>query len=81
MPIFEFKCLKCNEVFELLVLSKQEDVELKCPRCDSPDFERVMSTTNYAMGNPGGSRPTVGSQTRTCSSGNCTTWDIPGHSR
>ncbi|MBW1749046.1 MAG: hypothetical protein JRJ34_11895 [Deltaproteobacteria bacterium] len=31
MPIYEFKCLKCEEFIELLVMNKDEEIELKCP--------------------------------------------------
>ena len=78
MPIYEFKCLKCGEFFELLVMNKEEEVELRCPKCKCEAFERVISTTNYAMG---AGQTSVESQTRTCSSGSCTTYTLPGHTR
>ena len=78
MPIFEFKCLKCNEYFELLMMNKDEEVELMCPHCKSGEFERIVSTVNYSMGGGSGKNQTVGSQTRSCPSGSCTTYDIPG---
>lgn len=77
MPIYEFKCLACNHVFELLVMNSDE-VEMTCPQCQSENFERIISNTHYSM--TGGSPGTgASSQTRTCSSGSCTTYDIPGH--
>lgn len=78
MPLYEFKCLKCNEFFETLVMSQDEQIEMACPKCDSPAIERVLSTTNYSMSSGNGqvSGPSV--QTRTCSGGSCTTYDIPG---
>jgi putative FmdB family regulatory protein len=76
MPIYEFKCLECNEVFEMLVM-KNDEVELRCPKCKSEDFERVLSSTNYSMSS-GSAKSGVNSQTRTCSSGSCTTYNIPG---
>ena len=33
MPIFEFKCLKCEEFIEMLVMNQDDEVELKCPKC------------------------------------------------
>ncbi len=78
MPIYEFKCSKCEELFELLVMQKDGEAELCCPRCKSEDFQRVLSSTNYAMGPGGGSSGGVKSQSRTCQSGSCTTYDIPG---
>jgi len=80
MPIYEFKCLKCQTYFEMLVMNKDEEVELKCPECKSEDFERIISSTNFAMGDSSdsGNKPSV--TTRTCSTGSCTTYEIPGHS-
>lgn len=78
MPIYEFRCMKCNDIFELLVLGSDETVEMKCPKCDSEEFERVMSSTNYAMtaGAAGNSGPKA--ESRQCKSGNCTSYEIPG---
>lgn len=78
MPIYEFRCLKCNHIFELLRLSSDESVDMECPKCTSADFERVMSSTHYAMasGAAAGSGPRA--ENRQCSSGNCSTFEIPG---
>ncbi|MGD9016703.1 MAG: zinc ribbon domain-containing protein [Desulfobacterales bacterium] len=78
MPIFEFRCLECNDVFELLMLGGGDAVEMRCPKCKSETFERVMSSANYAMasGATGSSGPTA--KNRQCKSGNCTTYEIPG---
>jgi putative FmdB family regulatory protein len=77
MPIYEFKCSACQELFELLVMQKEGEVDLKCPHCRSEEFERVLSSTNYAMG-AGGSSGGVRSRSRTCQGGSCTTYEIPG---
>jgi len=81
MPIYEFKCLKCEKFIEFLLLRSDEQIELKCPDCDSEELERVLSTTNYAMGAGLAESSKVTSQNRSCSAGSCTTWDLPGHSR
>ena len=80
MPIYEFKCRKCNDIFEILVRNADEQGQVCCPRCESVEFERVISATRHAMGDSGASG---GSQatTRNCGSGSCTTYTIPGHSR
>ena len=78
MPIYEFKCLKCQEYFELLVMNKDDEAELKCPKCHSTEFERVISTTNYAMPCSSAGNEDAGVKTRTCSTGSCTTYTIPG---
>jgi len=81
MPIFEFRCLSCNECFEILVLKKNEEVDSRCPKCGSEDFERVLSKTGYAIASGSDKSAGAPAQTRTCSSGSCTTWELPGHSR
>ena len=80
MPIYEFKCSNCGEFFELLVTQKSGEAELKCPECQSSAFERVLSQTRYQMGAGAGTGAGKGisTQTRTCSSGSCTTIDLPG---
>ena len=81
MPIYEFKCLKCHECFELLIMNKNKEVQLKCPECNSKEFERVLSQAGYSMGNSSGKNKGITSQTSTCSGGTCTTYDIPGPDR
>jgi putative FmdB family regulatory protein len=76
MPIYEFRCLKCNKVFELLKLKKEdESLMMKCPKCGSPEIERVLSTINIGAPARGrGTKTTV----KSCSSGSCATLEIPG---
>lgn len=81
MPIYEYKCLKCQECFELLKMGLDDGVELRCPKCKSEEFERIISTTNYAMGSGSGASQKASVKTRNCSTGTCTTYDIPGLSR
>jgi putative FmdB family regulatory protein len=78
MPIYEFKCLKCNNFFELLFMGADDQSEMKCPKCQSQEFERVLSTSSFAMGGTSSGKQGATSQTRTCSSGSCTTYTIPG---
>ncbi len=77
MPIYEFRCLKCQELFEFLAVRSDDTMETRCPHCDAEEFERVMSSSNIAMGG-GESGSGASKQTRTCSGGNCTTYEIPG---
>ena len=82
MPIFEFKCSDCEEFFEILFMSGDNEKELKCPKCSSYAIERVVSSTNYAMA-PSGAAGSggVSKQTRNCSSGSCSTYTVPGETR
>lgn len=78
MPIYEFKCMKCNECFELLMMGQKDNVEMKCPECQSENLERVLSSTSYQIGTSSGGNQGATAQTRTCSGGSCTTYEIPG---
>ncbi|KPK35031.1 MAG: FmdB family transcriptional regulator [Nitrospira bacterium SG8_35_1] len=46
MPIFEYKCSKCNEEFEKLVYGSSPEVS--CPKCMSTDVAKKLST--FGMG-------------------------------
>ena len=77
MPIFEFRCLECGQLFEKLFKTADEKVELACPDCHSHNLERVISRTNYVMGSGKGKKPKL--TTKSCSPGsNCMTLEIPG---
>ena len=81
MPIYEFRCSKCNEVFEILMVSSGDEMEMKCPHCGSEDFERVLSTSSYAMGLSKGESNSPNIRSRECASGTCSTIDLPGYSK
>ncbi|MBR9988056.1 MAG: zinc ribbon domain-containing protein [Desulfosarcina sp.] len=79
MPIFEFKCLDCEKYMEILVMNKQEEMEMACSGCGSGNLERILSTTSHTVTGGGSGQPAdSNAQTRTCSSGSCTTYTIPG---
>jgi putative FmdB family regulatory protein len=81
MPIYEFRCLKCNDCFEFLIRSQKEQIELRCPKCKSEEFERVMSVSCHSVGEGASAGQSAQAKTRNCPSGSCTTYEIPGHSR
>lgn len=42
MPLFDFKCIKCNEVVELNKKINEPD-PLKCPKCGKNALERTWT--------------------------------------
>ena len=81
MPIYEFKCLECNNTFEKLFFNSDEKINLSCPKCKSESLERVVSESNYAMGSASSSGKTTVT-TKSCGASNkCMTLDIPGPTR
>jgi len=53
MPLYEYHCRGCENVFEMLRRIKDADSDVACPRCESKDVERQFST--FAAGGCGGS--------------------------
>ena len=43
MPIFEYECLKCERVFEQLVLGAGAEESVACPACQSGKVEKLFS--------------------------------------
>ncbi len=77
MPIYEFRCLSCNEIVEFLFMSDNDKKEIRCPHCNGEELERVLSKTNHAIsGASTSSRVSVDS--KKCASGSCATIEIPG---
>jgi putative FmdB family regulatory protein len=78
MPIYEFRCLKCGKIFELLKLKKEDEaVKMECPKCSSPEVERVLSSISVLSSSGKKVKQTV----KSCGSGSCASFEIPGPKR
>lgn len=55
MPLYEYYCDNCDDVFEALRSIAQSDQPSKCPNCGS-DADRIMPTTFSSMVRKGGWR-------------------------
>ena len=53
MPIFEYRCLDCENQFEKIVLRSSEEAE--CPSCHSSHAEKLLSA--FAVGGSSASSP------------------------
>lgn len=56
MPMYEYRCLDCDEQYEELRRMQDADRDLKCPVCGAGRVERLVS--GFAMAGacrPGGS--------------------------
>lgn len=58
MPIYEYRCDKCGEVTELLVLGQPETPV--CKQCGSEDLVKCISAANVGAGSPSFSPPETG---------------------
>lgn len=59
MPIYEFKCKSCGEIFESFVIKSHENVS--CPKCGSVDLEKLISATNISSSLNSGIQSSCGS--------------------
>jgi len=50
MPIYEYRCKECGEVFERLIMEPEQERELVCPKCNSSDVQRVLSAFASSTG-------------------------------
>jgi len=44
MPIYEFKCQKCEGTFEFLSFRSGDDDNVICPACGSKQTEKLLSS-------------------------------------
>lgn len=66
MPIYEYKCKKCGNIFETLTFSIQEKQPVFCPSCGSKKTEKLMSMFGGKFGNT-----SSGTGCSTCSQTSC----------
>ncbi len=81
MPIYEFRCNACQEIFEHLAITSGEVVEIRCPSCGGDELSRVMSTCASVVSGsskaPAPDGPQV--ESRSCpNAGTCGTITLPG---
>jgi putative FmdB family regulatory protein len=44
MPIYEYKCNQCGESFEKMLRFSEADQRPACPKCESKDTHKKIST-------------------------------------
>ncbi len=69
MPVFEYKCKKCGEKFEKLVIGKSE--KIVCEKCGSEELEKLFSTFGFSSGSKFKSSVSSKSSCSTCSLTSC----------
>jgi putative FmdB family regulatory protein len=48
MPVFEYRCRRCGEEFELFLLGASE--RPRCPACGSEDLQKKVSVPSCSTG-------------------------------
>jgi len=47
MPLYEYECNQCRRQFQSLLLKKEEEKDLVCPKCGGQDLKRLISRVAY----------------------------------
>lgn len=66
MPVFEYRCMKCNERFEVLHKSSMNPEKVICPNCSSVEIKKLISSFITSSGSA------THFYGENCSKGNCT---------
>jgi putative FmdB family regulatory protein len=69
MPLFEYKCTKCNSKFEVLHKSANNIESVECPECHSAETKKLLSTFSAAGFSSTGSSYSPSAET--CETGSC----------
>ncbi len=70
MPIYEYKCNKCDQSFEQLVASMSSKSPVACPHCGSKQTVKQLSVFAARDGQPKSPPAPAGCQS-CCQSGAC----------
>lgn len=49
MPIYEYECLSCGLAFQSLVMKKQEEEDIRCPKCRGGKMKRLISRVYHHL--------------------------------
>ncbi|MFU8819114.1 MAG: FmdB family zinc ribbon protein [Desulfurivibrio sp.] len=60
MPIYEYRCQQCKNLFEALVGSSRERDQTRCPQCDGDQVQRVISAGSFRISSAGSGSPPAG---------------------
>ena len=47
MPIYEYECPSCGRTFQRLVMKKEEEGEVRCPKCGDVKVKRLISPVHH----------------------------------
>jgi len=50
MPIYEYRCRKCGEIFERFMKINEKGDSLACPRCGEKKPEKILSSFSPSAG-------------------------------
>ncbi len=57
MPIYEYRCDQCRNLFEILATSTTVGGEISCPKCGSPKVKKTISASSFRISSGGSAIP------------------------
>ena len=62
MPLYDYKCNQCQNIFEVRASFKEKEAGLQpeCPECESPDTQQVITAGLLLFGSGNGGLPGCG---------------------
>lgn len=69
MPLYEYKCKDCGEVFGILQTMDADKSGVECKKCKSNNTERIISCFAQSSGS---------SDMPSCTSGSCCSCNLDG---
>ncbi|MCB9482335.1 MAG: zinc ribbon domain-containing protein [Desulfobacteraceae bacterium] len=71
MPIYEFECNDCGEIFESLVLQGREDEIIECSKCKSSNIKKLLSPGSFRPNGIPKGKGGFNPPPRSCKPGGC----------
>lgn len=57
MPIYEYRCEECRNLFEILASSTSANAEVSCSKCGSPKVKKTISAASFRINSGGTAIP------------------------
>jgi len=51
MPIYEYKCTSCNNIYDIFHKGKESIDNILCPNCASKNYKKMISVSSINMAN------------------------------
>lgn len=64
MPLYEYRCKRCDAVFEKLILDLNWERDLKCPQCGSKELNKELSSFSSSVKSSESSASCCGKSTK-----------------